>query len=1710
MVRFSKIIILLFVVGSLFQIFAQISDLNPEQTVNPATGEMQFSLPLGIVQGVNGKDFPVNLIYKAGVRYDQEASPAGLGFNYGAGSITKKIVHVPDNNINGTFYEEIMNNQSCIYPYWVRVLSALAIVGGIVIGLVITIFSAGAGAEGAAAIVVSIVSMVTSNLTSQVLTGIATAITLLYVSSLDFTAGGTHLQSYDYLIDSEDDETGGDGTGYLYGGESYDLPDLYFVNTPLFSGQIFLVGIDDDENPKFVMQRYSGKIESQDTNIKIVYDKSAETFSILLNDGTELFFGLARKDNWASIASTIDEDDGTRCKYDMSTIQKEPVAVEWYLTKIKHPSYKDSNSNGVVDKEDSGAWLSFEYNKDVFENVVRLPFLKQTGRNSTMLNFSGTARVHSYQEVDCGYQYVQQVGNICYSANLSEEIIATHDLEDIYISKIVSPVETATFNYDASDFRKDDLWFSADKVYAYMDVRYTDDQVTAYTTQVTHGNSDQTIYKPRCDCGNDNYATPIQRKKLQSISFISNTGVEKGKVNFNTEYSLRPNSKYAMTVNGVGSLLPLPGNNEKASLTLKSIEFESAGKKLPPITFHYETNNPDGFSFKFGNRAKGSKRIGFWIEDKDYWGYYCPNIDNDGSDGWENDFNMHNLKTRVINPIDQTPYAQAWSLKTLSFPTGKTITWNYDVNKFYYSNSSKNDLQYGSGIRVKNISAKNNNGITSKTAYFYTNSQSLFEENELNSSGFLTVAPYPYIEKFENDIRPQNSRGGYYTPVKVIYDNVKIVDNWSAKSHKFTPTGYREFQFTSPNEYPNKGLYGEIDMSWKCGYIKKKFVYGKDFTLLNKTSIEYDFIENPYPFNKIKVQENTNPNQYSFGIARKRNTVENQMGIVSKKEFTYAAPDDDDYYSEVRDVLHTFISHSISTEGADISSLKSITCSSIGDKNKTDVITAALLNTTRTEYNEPPTLSSTKLMIWVYPDLDAGEEIQEGRWIGPISFTNSFPDNISSNCNPYSQQTASIDYRPNLVRISNIGLCENDLVIEMYLDYGVRLPSGCGTLTNELKNITISDIGVLNSTLTYSNSPTLIDGLSSCLNTLASDPSTTISWEGEVKFSQNLSSTNSNEEITILLKGDEVADTLLGIYKSTKTVSGDYDNKPNSIKEESGGCHWSLKVSPAYLSNTGMREKNMLVQPINSLKSNSTIGFPLTNIVSATHTNWDNTITGAEGIFLPRDNYVWKEKLNANGLPVALFSEYEQSSPKWVTSNRLLAVNKNMQPIEILDYPENDNLKKFNTNIYDLYYRNIATISNARNGECIYTSFEDWDETYALSQFTGTSTLETADPITGVPSGTKYIKISTNAAVTSFTPVNPKGDLLEGKTFIFEFWAKSGDATSVTSVAQLQLKNNSKLFSSSIFTCANNWQKYRFPITFSSTGTEKQFRAVLNDAFEDGKTICFDGIRVYPVGAMMTNNTYDEYGRIIASTDNNNNITKVKYDEFGRTIETYNQDWEIISETEYHLHDELLPGEKIKLLSYSKGEDVLVGETIVIRWVNDVARANKIYYADGDGTDKTLIGEVTSNKFGSIVWDVPMIAANNIGRDHGERLIIIEDGNDANINDKSDMPFVIDGVRMLYPNGKEEIVPGEGTTIVFEAPYTVSDVDLLYQIEDEPSTFFAQDVIIDKGNNVYTFTWDAVELASYADGTKFKLAVVAVAVNAFTGDFSDDFCTLKK
>lgn len=64
--------------------------------VNLHTGDFQYAIPAMAIPGAPGGSYPLSLNYHAGIRYDQEASWVGLGWNLSPGSIARMIRQLPD------------------------------------------------------------------------------------------------------------------------------------------------------------------------------------------------------------------------------------------------------------------------------------------------------------------------------------------------------------------------------------------------------------------------------------------------------------------------------------------------------------------------------------------------------------------------------------------------------------------------------------------------------------------------------------------------------------------------------------------------------------------------------------------------------------------------------------------------------------------------------------------------------------------------------------------------------------------------------------------------------------------------------------------------------------------------------------------------------------------------------------------------------------------------------------------------------------------------------------------------------------------------------------------------------------------------------------------------------------------------------------------------------------------------------------------------------------------------------------------------------------------------------------------------------------------------------------------------------------------------------------------------------------------------------
>ena len=847
---------LLLTISISFLTAAQAPSLDPAQTVNPATGEMAFSLPLGVVEGVNGHNYPVSLNYAAGIRLHQVAGPAGLGFSVDAGSITRKVVFVPDDSPGKAQYSLSL----CDLKAW------KAVVLGILQGLCVVVSFLATVYSGPLGVVLTIASIGLSTASS--------AISQYSFTPADHIAGGTHDPKYDYANNN--------GKGLFVGGSAADLPDVYFVNTPYVSGEFFWTG------DHFVFKQTSGSIAAGGSTRLVTYDVATEKFTIQIEDGTKLIFSESdRSQPETFVIGNITPPGDQDCYYRLRMLLGGPVADQWHLTKVIFPDF--TGSEDAVETTGNGSWIAFDY------DVSSYP--------ASSYGLTSNARIGYFQGS------VRDV----YDEDRYNDRFCT-------LKGIRTPNQQAVFTYNFD--RLDE------------------------TRSIFHGfgawNS--------CAAGGligMAYRGAMSRflmPRLKNINILSSSGTTVRKIDFSTNYALRPGSFRAFPTatalypgeemnlsNGAGMLAcstyfedvdhyytkdaggnivlsnaTVDPNPSNACLTLQSVVIsDGTNHQLPPISFTYGSNpSVPEVAHKLPEGSDVSKES-CHLEPRDLWGYYLPLPQQPQPEGTANEFGSGGLKTRMLR-VDGSAYADAWSLSRLSFPNGQSIEWTYEANRYDAVNgvtydpvkgtaitSGNGEPKYGGGVRVKSVTATNGLGSTGSVAlsFFYTDQPGVFVESVTgqvsNSSGHATVEPYDYTS--ESDYRTAlATRGGLYTPAKVVYEMTQVVKSYQAPG--IAPYGYTVYEFYTSKDHPNPGTYGERDESWRRGMPKcvtTKSNVGKEIT---KTTWEYTPIDqtDQYP----RVFPHGEPSLYDWqnpiGWVRLNGIETYGEKVKTEKTFAYA------------------------------------------------------------------------------------------------------------------------------------------------------------------------------------------------------------------------------------------------------------------------------------------------------------------------------------------------------------------------------------------------------------------------------------------------------------------------------------------------------------------------------------------------------------------------------------------------------------------------------------------------------------------------------------------------------------------------------------------------------------------------------------------------------------------------------------------------------
>lgn len=556
----------------------------------------------------------------------------------------------------------------------------------------------------------------------------------------------------------------------------------------------------------------------------------------------------------------------------LETIKTKPYATHWLLTAITGPDYIDTNNNNIIDKDDYGYYVQFEYGKWSDGYGWRSPKVGGKTYNNKNFFFWGRKQIYyldkiktrthtalfvkSVREDDKSTSIQYRNGQYVSGAiptNLTQtfEDRLARPIEQGYYYKPIpnSPnnYQNLLFNYDSNNKHRtykyidlpENLSLKLDKIillknndalninknlgtgtnrkkgYAYFDFGFVGAggeimRKNPYDVKISDINTDQTVLDTEdIRILNQNQGFDIQTKAVKVI-------------NFNYDYSL-------------GSNLP---NASNGRLALRSLEFNGKNniKTMPPYKFNYLKSI---VPYNFANT--------------DNWGYV-----KDNPDAWSlNEIITPNGgKIKIDYEPDSFSREAAYNSNTVSrsaeafyrvreprynTPIKYTIQDNIiTVNSdFKYPSDNLNDIfninqEVNLSFMFKNPKAPNSNSPENKE---FLNSYTIIGINNTNKT--LTLKPN---DKTDINLQKRFFEGPYCSITSGDGGFISYVYNYSEPN----ATEYAYSFRVIANYNPLIGQYGRNGKNG--GGLRVRRITTSDFNNGNTLFTDYDY-RNPYTTN---------------------------------------------------------------------------------------------------------------------------------------------------------------------------------------------------------------------------------------------------------------------------------------------------------------------------------------------------------------------------------------------------------------------------------------------------------------------------------------------------------------------------------------------------------------------------------------------------------------------------------------------------------------------------------------------------------------------------------------------------------------------------------------------------------------------------------------------------------------------------------------------
>jgi len=221
---------------------------------------------------------------------------------------------------------------------------------------------------------------------------------------------------------------------------------------------------------------------------------------------------------------------------------------------------------------------------------------------------------------------------------------------------------------------------------------------------------------------------------------------------------------------------------------------------------------------------------------------------------------------------------------------------------------------------------------------------------------------------------------------------------------------------------------------------------------------------------------------------------------------------------------------------------------------------------------------------------------------------------------------------------------------------------------------------------------------------------------------------------------------------------------------------------------------------------------------------------------------------------------------------------------------------KYSAYTWDYRGTKVSSVTmNAPSSDVAYTGFDgEGYLTGAPDDNKGNWSFEPMDRVNdSVLTGKHSLKLTKAFGGTGSAGVRSNGVLVSGKTYILSFWAK-GDRPGVNAGAM-------EYPSSSPVKTVNGWKLYVYRLVGNGLSVSISVKGI---GLPINLVAYLDEVRLYPDGASMLTYTYDmDWGNMITTVDEKDQLTFYEYDGLGRLVKTKDENGNVLKKMGYAIQE---------------------------------------------------------------------------------------------------------------------------------------------------------------------------------------------------------------